>query len=149
MKPSHVKPNLARRARGLVLRHWEPKKLDAPLIDPELIHLTLVERSSEVFRHVLLSLEYWLSPGGALREWIRLNLRIGAILGVPALLLAPLITFALRQINAWVALVIESTSNFVLFPLSALLIVGLISALVHLARSLMASRHPPRDRPYY
>lgn len=150
-QPTLVKPNLARRAKGLVLRHWEPQKLEPPAIDPELVHLTPIERSSEVIRHALLSLEYWLSPSGALREWMRFNLRIGVILAVPALLVVPLITFALRQINAWVRLVIESTSNFVLFPLSALLIVGLISALVHLARSLLAYRHPhrERERPYY
>jgi hypothetical protein len=150
-QPSKVNPNLARRARGLVLRHWDPKKLEPPGIDPELLHLTPVERASEVFRYTVLSLEYWLSSGGALREWIRLNLRVALTLAVPSLLVVPLITFALREINVWVALVIASTSNFILFPLSALLIVGLISALVHLARSVLAARHPQRDRdrPYY
>ena len=147
--PSLVKPNLARRAKGLMLRHWNPEKLAPPGIDPELVHLTPIERSSEVLRHAVLSLEYWLSPDGGLREWLRFNLRIAAILAVPALLVVPLITVVLRQINAWVALVIESTSNFILFPLSALLIVGLISALMHLARSLLAQRQPRRDPHYY
>ena len=141
-------PNLARRARHFVLRHWEPQPLDPPTVDPELPHLTPVERSTEVLRHCILSLEYWLSPKGALRAWIRFNLRIAAILAVPALLVVPLITFALRQINTWVTQVVQSTSSFIMFPLSALLIVGLISALLALSRSLLRQRQQTRRDPY-
>ena len=143
-------PNLARRARNFVLRHWEPKPLEPPVIDAELEKLTPVERSTEALRHFVLSLEYWLSPKGALRAWIRFNLRLAAVLAVPCLLVVPLVTFALRQIRAWVEQVVQSTSSFIMFPLSALLIVGLISALLALSRSLLRQRQMQRrGDPYY
>jgi hypothetical protein len=146
--PSVVPPNWVTRARSVALRHWQPKELALPMVDPDLHRLGAMERSAEVFRHNLASLEYWLSPKGWLREWIKFNCRIAAIIAVPALLVVPLITFALRQIETWIRLIVESTSNLVLFPLSALLVVGLISALVHLAKSL-ARRQQYRQPPHY
>ena len=144
-----VRPNLARRARQFVLSNWEPKPLPPPKVDPDLLQLTPVERSTEVLRHSILSLEYWLSPSGVLREWIRFNLRLAAVLAVPALLVVPLVSFALREINSWVGQVVASTSTFLMFPLSALLIVGLVSALMALSRSILRNRQQPRRDPYH
>lgn len=145
-RPAIIKPTWVRRVRAVALRHWQPRELAPPAVDPDLDRLTAIELSAEVLRHSILSLEYWLSPGGRLREWIRFNLRIATIIAVPALLVVPLITHLLRQIREWVALVIESTSSFIMFPLSALLIVGLVSVLIHLARAISIRRQQYRQQ---
>ena len=50
----------------------------------DLHHLTWPERSAEVLRFTGLRIEHWLSRGGWLREWIRLNLWVAVILTVAA-----------------------------------------------------------------
>ena len=125
------KPTWVRRTRGLVLKTWEPKPLPLPEVDRGLVHFTALERSAEVFRYHFTRAEYWLSPGGWLREWIRLNLRLAFLVAIPALLVAPLVTQALTQLNAWVTQLNTTTSALVLFPLSAVLVVGLVCLLIY------------------
>lgn len=147
--PSVVRPNWVTRARSMAQRHWQPKELAPPAVDPDLHQLSAMERSAEVFRHTVASLEYWLAPKGWLREWFRFNCRLAAMIAVPAFLVVPLVTFALRQIHTWVKLIAESTSNLVLFPLSALLVIGLIWSVAHLARSLSRRQQYRLQHPYY
>jgi len=135
-----------RQTRGLVFPTWEPKPLPPPRVDSQLGFFNSVERSAEVFRYTFQKAEYWLSPGGLLREWIRLNLRIACVLVIPALLVAPLVTCALRQISIWISLLNTTTSALVLFPLSALLVLGLVCALVYLGKSF---QQRPRPRQTY
>lgn len=145
--PSLPPPNWVRRTRSLVLRHWEPTPLPPPRVDPDLANFTALERSAEVFRYTLHRLEYWLSPRGWLREWFRFNIRLSLVLAIPSFLVAPLITFALSQLSAWSALLADTTSRLILFPLSALLIVGLACGLIHTARAI--AYHRPRRHSYY
>lgn len=49
----------------------------------------------------------------------------------------------LSTITTWTTLLVQTTSNLILFPLSALLMVGLVSAVVFLAKSIQ-SRYPRR-----
>jgi hypothetical protein len=142
-----VPKNWVTRFLQFILRFWHPKDIEPPKVDPELPTLTGVERSAEVFRYSMLSTEYWLSPKGLLREWLRFNARLASILIIPMLLVVPIITFTLGQFKTWAELLAVTTSTMVLFPLSALLVVALISALVFACRSL-ARRNPRRD-PYY
>ncbi len=118
-------------------------------VDHELALFNAVERSAEVFRYNFNRAEYWLSPGGWLREWIRLNFRIAILMAIPALLVGPLITRALTQLSAWVTLLNSTTSAMVLFPLSALLVLGLACALFYLARALPLNRGQQRSHPNY
>lgn len=145
--PSLPPPNWVRRTRSLVLRHWEPTPLAPPHVDPGMAQFTALERSAEVFRYGLHRLEYWLSPKGWLREWLRFNLRFALLLAVPALLVVPLITFLLGQLSAWSTMLAQTTSRMILFPLSALLIVGLVSGLIYITRAMAQQR--PRRNPYY
>lgn len=144
--PSVPAPNWVRRTRRLVLQHWQPTPLAAPQVDPELPRLTALERSAEVFRYWIHRFEYWLSPMGWLREWLRFNLRFALLLAVPSLLVVPLISFALGQLSSWSALLAQTTSRMILFPLSALMIVGLVSGLIYIGRAIAQQR--PR-RSYY
>lgn len=95
-------------------------------------------------------LEYWLSPLGNLREFIRLNFRLALILAIPVFMVAPLITMALEQLNAWVSLLSKTMSSFILFPLSVILSVLLVSGVLYIGRSLLDLRlRAQRRDPYY
>ena len=128
-------------------RHWQPKELIEPEVDPDLHRLTGVERSAEVIRYCLVSLEHWLASSGWLREWIRLNLRIALFVAAPSLLVIPLITLALGQLNSWSTIIAQASTNMLYFPLTALLFVGLIAVLVMLTNALR--RRDPRDMHRY
>lgn len=139
------KASWLRRTRGLIATQWSPHPLPSPQVDPDFEQLSMVERSAEVFRYCFSKAEYWLSPGGLLREWIRVNIRITLALLLPALLVAPLVTYALRQFSIWTDLLTATTSKMVLFPLSALLVVGLVYGLIHLTKAIHGQprhRHP-------
>ena len=60
-------------------RHWNPEKIEKPTVDTELEDLDAATRSCEVIRFSLLSLEWWLSPQGTLRAWLKLNGRIASM----------------------------------------------------------------------
>jgi hypothetical protein len=95
-------------------------------------------------------LEHWLSPLGSLREFFKFNVRLAIAIAIPVFMVAPLITFALAQIGAWVELLARTTSNMILLPLSLLLVIGLICGLISIGRSIliMRLRHQQRRDPY-
>ena len=111
------------------------------------VRFVSLERSAEVFRYGFNRLEYWLSPKGWLREWVRFNIRLALLLAVPSFLVVPLVTYMLGQLSIWSAMLAQTTSRMILFPLSALMIVGLVSGLIYIARALGHQR--PRRHPYY
>lgn len=143
------KPTWVRRTRGLITTTWSPQPLAPPHVDPELPQFSGVERSAEVFRYSFRLTEYWLSPGGFFREWIRLNVRIGLALLVPSVLVVPLVTYTLQQFSVWTDLLTTATSKMVLFPLSALLVLGLVWGLVHLAKSIQGRPRQRHPQQYY
>ena len=124
----------AKQMRQIVIRRWQPEPLPEPEIDQDLPHLSAIERSAETLSYTCRWFEYWLSPQGTLREWIKFNLRLA--IG----LVAPLVTLALKQFNAWIDLITRTTSNLVLVPLSVLLVIGLIAGLVSIGRSILVMR---------
>ena len=103
-------PN-GRRGWRIARRVWDPAPVPKPTIDPYLDQLTWPERCAEVLRHGLLSLEYWLSQGGWLREWIRLNLWVGVVLLVAAIMVVPPVTALLEGVRDWTGLVSTTVSN--------------------------------------
>lgn len=121
-------------------KHWQPETLTPPKVDPQLKELSFAERPAEVLRYSMRKAEYWLSPKGHLREWLRFNMKASVLLGIPALLVVPIVTFALGQFNTWTTLLAQTTSNMVLFPMSALLVVGLVSGLIYVVKSVMIMR---------
>ncbi len=141
--------NWATKGKQILQRHWRPQALELPQVDPELHQLSAIERSAETLRFSLRGFEYWLSPQGALREWFRFNARVAVILAIPTVLVVPFITFALGEFNTWATLLAATTANMVLFPLSALLVIGLISGLVYVTKSLLVLRRQPHRRDPY
>ena len=85
-------------------------------------------------------LEYWLSPLGHLREFIKLNLRLVLAIAIPVLMVAPLITMALDQFKLWIVLLTQTMSSFVLFPLSVVLSILLVCGMIYIGRSILEMR---------
>lgn len=79
-------------------KHWRPAPISQPRVDPDLSNLDGSQRAAEVIRYSLLTLEFWLSPLGRLREWIRLNGKACAILTVPTLFIMPLVIVIINQV---------------------------------------------------
>ena len=119
------------------------------MVDHELPHLNGIERAAEVIRFIVTTLEHWLSPSGQLREFVKMNARLAIAIAVPVVIVAPLVTLALEQLKGWVGLLTFTMSNFILFPLSILLCILLVSGMVFIGRSILAMRvRSSRRDPY-
>ena len=127
----------AKRLKKTFTRHWQPEKLSVPSVDHELPSLSGIERSAEVLRFMMHKLEYWLSPLGHLREFIKLNIGVTLAIAIPVLMVAPLITMALDQFKAWIVLLTQTMSSFVLFPLSVVLSILLVCGMIYIGRSIL------------
>ena len=112
--PTEQPARLSQSARPvfqMTRRVWHPAPVPKPKITPDLERLCWPERSAEVVCHALLSLEHWLSRGGWLREWIRLNLWIAVVLIVISLLVVPPVTVVLEGVRDWTSLVSATVGN--------------------------------------
>lgn len=135
--------------KSSLIPHWQPKPVSIPLVDRELPKLTAVERSAEVLRYMWHRFEFWISPKGNLREFIRLNVRLALLLAIPALTVAPLITLALEQLQIWIALLTQAVSGFILLPLSVMLSIFLVCGMLYIIRTLLDLRsRRPRESCY-
>ncbi len=94
------------------------------------------QRSAEVMRYSILSLEFWLSPLGRLREWVRLNGKVSAVLLIPTLLILPLITWVLAQIANWLEMLISISGNLIVFPIVALVAIAAVTGSILLLRAI-------------
>ena len=81
--------------------------IEPPQVDPELETLSGPDRAAEALRYSLLRAEHYLSPDGSLRRWLRLILKVGAFVAIPALVLIPLALLLLAGIGACVRLLQE------------------------------------------
>ena len=114
------------RFQRFIHRHWQPKPIEKPKADPDTPNLTGVQRSAETIRYSLLSLEWWLSPNGTLREWFKINSKVGSILLIPAVLVLPLVTLILFLISTCMAFLVSICGNLILLPLGMVVIVGIL-----------------------
>ena len=101
---------------------WSPRCLSPPTVDPALTELHPVVRSAEVLRYSLAKFEYWISPGGHVREVLRLSSLLAALLGIPALIVMPLVTLLLTQVLCGLNLLVKIVIN--LACIAAALVVG-------------------------
>ena len=127
--------------RPCMHRQWKAQPLPPPVVDTLLERRNAIERSVEVLRYSIFSLEFWIFPGGQFREWLRHNVRLLAWLAVPVLLLAPIIGVLLTQINGWLTQLVEIAQSLIRFPLLALaavlvllLVIRIICAIFGLSR---------------
>ena len=75
-----------------LLTGFDPQPIAPPHLDPNLLTEPSITRAAGILHHQLHRIEYGLSPGGALRAWIKLCLRIAVVIGVPALILLPILS---------------------------------------------------------
>ena len=85
----------------------------------------------------MLSIEWWLSPNGTLREWLKINGKVSSILLIPAVLVIPLVTFIVWQLATWIVLLVQIASNLILLPLAALAAGILITGVVLIVRTVL------------
>lgn len=130
------RPTLLATLAHTVRASWSPQPLTPPTVDHELESLSPIERSAEVLRFQLLRLEYALSSGGSLREYLKFNLRLAAVLAIPSFLIAPIITFALGQVAAWSAFLLTTAINFLLTLLVLIAIAAILSGALFVIRAL-------------
>lgn len=136
-KPDLVPAPKQRRWLSLLWQQWKPVEVSKPAVDPELHTLTDVQRSAEVFRYSVLTTEYWLSPKGKLREWLRLNLLVSVVVGIPGLLIVPIITYLLGQFVTWTELLMQIGRNLLVFPVTVIAAIAVFTALLSLIRVLL------------
>ena len=130
-------PQKESKFQQLLHRYWTPKPIRTPTVDPELRNLSGIERVAETLRYTVLSIEWWLSPNGTLREWLKINGKVSSILLIPAVLVIPLVTFIVRQLATWIVLLVQIASNLILLPLAALAAGILITGVVLIVRTVL------------
>jgi hypothetical protein len=108
---------------------WNPKPVDPPVVDPDLEHLDGISRSAESIRYSVLSIEFWLSKDGQIREWLRHNGRLAAVLAVPAFVILPILTFALWQL-------VIIAGHLIVFPILGLLAALAILVVINVAKAV-------------
>lgn len=96
---------------AVIHRLWDPTPIAPPTVDPNLQDLPWPARSAEILRYSILSIEHWLSQGGSLREFIRLNLWFGVILTIAAVLIVPPVTMVLEGAAKWTELLSAIIGN--------------------------------------
>ena len=119
-----------------VKRQWNPKPIDPPKVDPEIETLDPIQRSAESIRYSILSTEFWLSPKGQVREWLRHNGRLAVLLAIPAFLVVPIITWILVQFSSWLRLMVSISGHLIVLPILALIALVVVSIIGQIIRGL-------------
>ena len=120
----------------LLQKSWQPKSIDPPQVDPDLPHLGALTRSAESIRYSILSIEFWISPNGQVREWLRHNARLGAWLAFPALVVLPLVVILLWQLVKCVVMLVAIAGKVIILPLLLLLATLAILVVVNIAKAV-------------
>lgn len=110
--------------------------INPPSVDPELGQLDGLQRSAEAIRYSILSIEFWISPTGQAREWLRQNSRLAVWIAIPAFLIMPVITFVLAQLNGWIGTLVGIAGNLIVLPVVAILAGIMILSTIRLVKAL-------------
>ena len=111
-----MKTNRLTRLWGWIRHSWQPQKLNPPAVDPMFPAMDAIQRSAESIRYSILSWEFWASPNGQVREWLRHNTRAAVLLFIPALIIIPLIGFALSHIAGWTVALQTIAGHMIIVP---------------------------------
>lgn len=95
----------------------QSQAIQRPTIDPRLEELNAVVRSTECLRHFVLSIEYWLSPTGRLRQWMKLNICLAAFLFIPAIVMMPIIGLILGEVDGCLAMLAKIVLKLILLSI--------------------------------
>jgi membrane glycosyltransferase len=107
--------------------------IPTPRVDPQLVRLSVIERSAEVVRYALWRAEHWLSPGGTLRAVLRLSVKLALLIGIPVLTVGPVVLLLLEGAAAASASLVMLAANLAAMSISfiiAILGFAVLTALV-------------------
>lgn len=109
----------------------QPRPVARPTVGKEFFQVPAWKRSLIAILYCLLCLEHWIAPQGWVREWLRLNVLVTAIVGTAVLLTGPVVTALLHNLYDWcnvaVQILIKVMSMLsVLPPLVLTAIAGLV-----------------------
>lgn len=110
--------------------------LPVPVITGDLAKLPALERSAEVLRYSVLRIEYWLSPRGLLRGILRLSLTLALLLGLPTLIVGPVVLLLLEGVAAAAALLAATAASLAALSFSLIAAVIGFAVLTALIRTL-------------
>ena len=113
----------------------KPEPIAKLSVNRSFLKMNPLERAAEVLRYSALKTEHWLSPNGRLREWMRLNILAAFFIGIPALIIVPILTFLLGQFATWMVFLAQAAKCFVIIVGYVLLAIAMISAAVMLLNS--------------
>jgi hypothetical protein len=104
-----------------------------PLVNKNLFKLDALSRSAECFHYFLLSLEFWISPEGRVREWFKNNVLLAVLLVIPAIFVMPVVGLILWQLTGWLSMLQTIAGKLIVLPilfLVALLVIKAVFALI-------------------
>ena len=110
--PNRIEPQVSQQ----LLNNTQTAPLTPPALDTQFHRLAPVERAAEVLRYHAQRTEYWLSPRGRLREWLRTCLRLALLLGIPTVLLTPVVTLILTTAVTWSGKIADIARNLAVIP---------------------------------
>ncbi len=118
-------------------KSWQPKPIEPPTVDPDLPHLDPLTRSAESIRYSILSFEFWISPKGQVREWLRCNTRLAAWMAIPGLLVLPLVVLILYQVVKAVGLLTSIAGHMIVLPMLVLVAAVVVLVVLSVLRVLL------------
>jgi hypothetical protein len=116
-----------------------PTPIAKPRIDSQLTQRHPIERAAIILTYWCLKAEHFVSPGGSLREWFRLNAYVALFVAVPTFIIVPIITVLLTQFVTWTALLARIIKNLIMAQCLGMVCIGLLVAL-YVALKLFLSR---------
>ena len=72
-----------------------------PVVNTQLNQMNGLQRAAESFCYTILSIEYWISPDGAIRSWLRMNSRLCVWMIIPGVVVIPVVSLILWQLAFW------------------------------------------------
>ena len=96
------------------------RQICSPMVNTSWQQLNGLQRATASFLYVLLRWERWAFPRGDIREWLRHNTRVGALLLIPALFVMPAVGFILWQLTGWLTMLTSIAGRLIVLPILVL-----------------------------
>jgi hypothetical protein len=110
--------------------------IPVPDLDPDTDKLPPIPRVAKILKYRLLQLEYWVSPNGALRTWLKFCIRLCLVIAIGAFLIVPVLALALHGIAAMVTVLVGIAWHILEL---VLLVIGILIA-VYVLRAFFTHR---------
>ena len=115
-----------------------PVPLAKPNIDDDFNNQPLVERITESIKYNILCFEYSISPKGGLRQWIKINISLLLLFGIPLLIFVPLATYVMSGFLDISEHIEGITQNIFASALNILKAIGVIIAAIVAIASIIS-----------